>query len=102
MRGEPRSGRTRRTMVVEAKPSCASKRLAIEAFLEEAPFAGRTPVFVGDDLTDEPGFDSVQGRGGLGVKVGEGPSAAHARVADPSAMRDIMERAIARYTERAP
>jgi trehalose 6-phosphate phosphatase len=89
-------------MVVEAKPSCASKRLAIEAFLEEAPFAGRTPVFVGDDETDEPGFDSVQRRGGLGVKVGEGPSAALERVADPSAMRDGMERVIARYTERAP
>lgn len=87
-------------MVVEAKPSCASKRLAIEAFLQEAPFAGRTPVFVGDDQSDEPGFDSVQQRGGLGVKVGEGPSVARERIADPGAMRDVMERAIGRHTGR--
>lgn len=89
-------------MVVEAKLSCASKRQAIEAFLEEAPFAGRTPVFVGDDLTDEPGFDSVQRLGGLGVKVGEGPSVARERVADPNAMREAMERAIVQHTERSP
>jgi trehalose 6-phosphate phosphatase len=87
-------------MVVEAKPSCTSKRQAIEAFLDEAPFAGRLPVFVGDDVTDEAGFDSVQRRGGIGVKVGEGPTRARERVADPAAMREAMERAISRHTER--
>jgi trehalose 6-phosphate phosphatase len=87
-------------MVVEAKPSCTSKSQAIDAFMQEAPFAGRTAVFVGDDATDESGFASVQRRGGMGVKVGDGPSVARARVADPMAMREAMERALARYTER--
>ncbi|MEY4652933.1 MAG: putative trehalose 6-phosphate phosphatase [Pseudomonadota bacterium] len=89
-------------MVVEAKPSCATKRQAIEAFLDEAPFAGRTPVFVGDDTTDESGFASVQERGGLGVKVGEGPTVARERVANPGAMREVMEQALARHRERTP
>ncbi len=89
-------------MVVEAKPSCTTKRQAIEAFLDEAPFAGRTPVFVGDDTTDESGFASVQERGGLGVKVGEGPTVARERVANPGAMREVMEQALARHRERTP
>ncbi|HEX2082842.1 MAG TPA: trehalose-phosphatase, partial [Xanthomonadaceae bacterium] len=41
--------------VVELKPQGADKGTAIDAFLREAPFAGRMPVFVGDDLTDEYG-----------------------------------------------
>jgi trehalose 6-phosphate phosphatase len=89
-------------MVVEAKPSCASKSQAIEAFLKEPPFAGRIPVFVGDDLTDESGFASVQQLGGIGVKVGEGPTVARERVASPGAMREAMERAIARHAPRTP
>ena len=89
-------------MVVEAKPSCASKSQAIEAFLKEPPFAGRIPVFVGDDLTDESGFASVQQLGGIGVKVGEGPTVARERVASPEAMREAMERAIARHAPRTP
>jgi len=83
-------------MVAEAKPAAASKGRAIEAFLEEPPFAGRRPVFIGDDVTDEAGFTAVQGRDGLGVKVGEGPSAASQRLASPAAMRDEMERALTR------
>jgi trehalose 6-phosphate phosphatase len=74
-------------MVAEAKPAGASKGHAVEEFLAEAPFAGRTPVFIGDDVTDEAGFAAVQRLGGLGVKVGEGETAALRRVADPAAFR---------------
>lgn len=82
-------------MVVEAKPGGASKGLAIEAFMLEAPFAGRRPVFVGDDVTDEAGFATVQRMQGLGVKVGEGPSIARERILSPAQFRDQLNNAAA-------
>jgi trehalose 6-phosphate phosphatase len=89
-------------MVAEAKPGGANKGTAIEAFLREAPFAGRTPVFVGDDITDEVGFSTVQRLGGLGVKVGEGPTVAWQRLPHPGALRLEFERAVAaKVTARA-
>ena len=82
-------------MVVEAKPGGASKARAIEAFLQEAPFAGRVPVFVGDDCTDEVGFAAVQRMRGLGVKVGAGASVAWQRIESPVALRDQLQQAAA-------
>lgn len=82
-------------MVVEAKPGGASKGSAIEAFLREPPFLGRVPVFIGDDVTDEIGFSTVQRLGGLGVKVGEGATVAWQRLRDPGALRREFETAVA-------
>jgi len=82
-------------MVAEAKPGGASKGHAIEAFLREAPFAGRTPVFVGDDFTDEVGFQAVQRLHGLGVKVGDGATVAWQRLASPAALRYQLQAAVA-------
>ncbi|CAA9424269.1 MAG: Trehalose-6-phosphate phosphatase [uncultured Ramlibacter sp.] len=66
--------------------------------MREPPFAGRTPVFVGDDVTDEVGFSTVQRLGGLGVKVGEGPTVAWQRLPSPSHLRREFENAMARGT----
>ena len=57
-------------MVVEFQPRNANKGSAIAAFLAEAPFAGRHPVFLGDDTTDEDGFAEVRSRGGFAIRVG--------------------------------
>lgn len=78
-------------MVFEAKSSQANKGMAIAAFMEEAPFAGRRPVFIGDDTTDEPGFSVVQRQGGAGIKVGQGPTLAQHRVAGPAALRQAFQ-----------
>lgn len=87
-------------MVVEAKPGGASKGRAIEDFLGEAPFAGRTPVFIGDDVTDEVGFSTVQRLGGLGIKIGDGHTTAWRRVADPGTLRSELEAAVAARMKR--
>lgn len=73
--------------VVELRPVGADKGDAIRAFLDEPPFRGRTPVFIGDDRTDEPGFLAVEGLGGVSIKVGPGPSRAHWRLTDAAAVR---------------
>jgi trehalose 6-phosphate phosphatase len=57
-------------MVVEFQPRGADKGRAIAVFLAEPPFAGRRPVFVGDDTTDEDGFAEIRSRGGIAVRVG--------------------------------
>lgn len=77
-------------MVVELKPSGRDKGMAIEEFMRDPPFAGRTPVFIGDDLTDEFGFGVVNRLGGHSVKVGVGASAARHRVADAAAVRELL------------
>lgn len=46
------------------------KGRAIAALMGAMPFAGSRPVFLGDDLTDEPGFATVARLGGAGVLVG--------------------------------
>ncbi|MBW3500842.1 trehalose-phosphatase [Janthinobacterium sp. NKUCC08_JDC] len=77
-------------MVLEAKPAATDKGGAIAAFMAEAPFKGRRPVFAGDDTTDEAGFAYVQQIGGQGVKVGSGPSAASLRLASPEVLRTVL------------
>lgn len=57
--------------VVELVWPGADKGGAVRAFLRERQFAGATPVFVGDDLTDEDGFAAAAAAGGFGVIVGE-------------------------------
>ena len=68
-------------MMVEAKPAAGDKGSVIREFMQEPPFAGRRPVFAGDDLTDEDGFDAVAELRGIGVKVGEGRTRARFRAA---------------------
>lgn len=63
--------------VVEIRPAGASKAHAVEAFLREAPFKGRLPVFIGDDRTDLDGFAAVRARGGMAISVGPRVSAAY-------------------------
>ncbi len=84
-------------MVVELKPSGRDKGSAIEEFMREPPFAGRTPVFLGDDQTDEYGFGVVNRLGGQSVKVGPGSSGARWRIVDALAVRAWLHEWVARF-----
>ena len=59
-------------MVVELRPAGNDKGTAVRAFMTEPPFAGRLPVFVGDDVTDEAGFATINDMNGIAIRVGDG------------------------------
>jgi trehalose 6-phosphate phosphatase len=57
-------------MVVELLPAGIDKGEAVRRIMAEPPFAGARPWFVGDDLTDEHGFEAAAALGGGGILVG--------------------------------
>ncbi len=57
--------------VVEFVPEGTDKGGAVARMMRQPAFAGRTPVFIGDDLTDEFGFAAAQRLGGWAVLVGD-------------------------------
>jgi len=73
--------------VLEVKPDGRDKGTVILEYMEEAPFASRLPVFVGDDKTDEYGFVAVTIAGGWAVKVGRGTTSANYRLPNVAAVR---------------
>ena len=56
--------------VLELMPRAYSERSAIELLMRQPEFAGRTPVFVGDDPCDEVAFEAVNEMGGHTIRVG--------------------------------
>jgi trehalose 6-phosphate phosphatase len=74
-------------MVFELRPAGIDKGTAIREFMREEPFAGRIPLFLGDDATDEHGFAAAVGLDGHAIKVGEEASVADWRLPDVGAVR---------------
>jgi trehalose 6-phosphate phosphatase len=74
--------------VVELKPPGADKGEVIRRLMTTEPFRRRTPVFVGDDLTDEAGFAIVNEMSGYSVKVGPGPTCACFRLRTVTQVRE--------------
>jgi trehalose 6-phosphate phosphatase len=80
--------------IVEIKPAGKDKGVAVLEFMQEAPFKGRAPVFVGDDVTDEYGFVTVNRLRGYSVKVGPERTAARWRLRDVAAVRAWLAQAV--------
>ena len=56
--------------VIEVKPLSYNKGTAISYFMRTKPFIKRRPIFIGDDVSDEDGFETVNNKGGWSVRVG--------------------------------
>jgi trehalose 6-phosphate phosphatase len=56
-------------LAIEIHPRTVSKARAVDRLMTAPPFAGRVPVFVGDDVTDRDGFRAAEKRGGFGLDV---------------------------------
>lgn len=83
-------------LVVEFKPVGMDKGRAVIELLHSPPFAGRQPVYVGDDLTDEHAFASVNAAGGCSVRVGtREPTLARCSLSDPAAVEAWLRRVLA-------
>lgn len=87
--------------VIDLKPAGVSKGTAIASFMREAPFAGRMPLFAGDDVTDEAGFEQVQRMGGQAIKVGLGPTVARYRCDSVAELAEWLQSGIALGASRS-
>ena len=75
--------------VLELAVTDADKGSALRRLRAELGAAGA--IYLGDDVTDEDAFRAL-GPEDVSVKVGEGPTAARFRVADPTGARAVLER----------
>jgi trehalose 6-phosphate phosphatase len=86
--------------VTEIKPATVSKVRAIETFMRKSPFIGRRPIFIGDDISDEPAFDCAGRLRGYGIVVGDrSPTLAKSRL--PS-VTDVHQWLLAFAMSRGP
>jgi trehalose 6-phosphate phosphatase len=81
---------------IEIKGPSYDKGSAIAAFLSTPTFRGRTPIFIGDDTTDESGFALVTARGGLAYSVGRPRPGAIGAFSEPRAVREWLAEFAAR------
>lgn len=73
--------------VIEVKPSVVDKGTAVAALMTTTPFAGRRPIYLGDDVTDEAAFAVLPRWNGRGYAVGEPRVGASRAFADPAQVR---------------
>jgi trehalose 6-phosphate phosphatase len=73
--------------IIEIKSAAFDKGIAIERIMAVAPFAGRRPVYAGDDATDGNAFAALPQLKGIGISVGRKMEGAQFMVSDPKAMR---------------
>lgn len=86
--------------VIEVKPTAFNKGTAVLQLMELPPFAGRRPLFIGDDVTDEAVFAILPDVNGTGFSVGRLIAGATGVFAKPADVRDWLGRMAAKVGER--
>ncbi|UPT64830.1 MAG: trehalose-phosphatase [Hyphomonadaceae bacterium JAD_PAG50586_4] len=84
-------------MVIELIAGPHTKGDALMNFMRTPPFAARTPIMIGDDVTDEHGFRAARAAGGFGILVGPPrPTDATHCLADPAAVHAWLQAGLTR------
>ena len=87
--------------VIEVKPAQVSKAHAVVELMKCPPFAGRFPIFIGDDVTDEPVFGIIGDLGGRGFSVGRIIPGANGHFDNPENVRAWLARIAAECSDAA-
>jgi trehalose 6-phosphate phosphatase len=74
--------------VFEIKPASFNKGVAVCVLMKSSSFARRTPLFVGDDVTDESVFAVLPALGGFGFSVGRELAGAEGTFSCPQEVRN--------------
>jgi trehalose 6-phosphate phosphatase len=74
--------------VIEVKPLSFNKGVAVHELMKCPPFAQRSPLFIGDDVTDESVFATLPALGGHGYSVGREVAGVEGTFGGPQDVRD--------------
>jgi trehalose 6-phosphate phosphatase len=78
--------------VIEVKAAQFDKGTAVRELMRHSPFAGRTPIFIGDDKTDEDAFAVMPEFGGISISVGRKVPGTDGHFESPADVREWLER----------
>jgi trehalose 6-phosphate phosphatase len=78
--------------VIDVKPKLFSKGTAVRELMTCEPFAGRTPIFIGDDTTDEAAFAVMPDLKGFAYSVGRLMTGTQGTFASPQDVRSWLAR----------
>ena len=88
--------------VFEIKPAGFTKAIGVRALMQHAPFAGRRPLFIGDDVTDESVFAIMPEMGGFAFSVGRRASGVNGHFDAPSDVREFLAQLLDDATGTSP
>lgn len=84
-------------MMIEVKRPGIDKGTGIRRLMRHNPFAGRMPVFIGDDVTDEAAFAAMPALGGLSFSVGREFGGLSGVFSSPSEVRQALRDLVAAH-----